>query len=322
VSPSAAATPTPDGREPLPFPDVQSHGVATIAFSRPILSSIDLPIACEWTSPTVAAYFYPTPATISLGGEAVSIYFEPRSPGYGFRLGREGAASYGPGPNSGNVGLERVGEGWSSGTLWFDIGVETQLSGPLQVPIEDWLRPLGDDPSLRWLQGTVTWSCEPAPPTVVEPEPEGTFDPGPTLPPLPHLTLVTDDVVREGIDACGASIEIDGHIVSESCGPSFQAPSVDYIVRVREGDDLRFVLSTGWRFEGWSMGVVSQIEAERSHGYAPDTFEVVQRGDATSGPAIQVEAPAVGDWTVVLSWTGVRDDDRVSWSDHFRVLVE
>jgi hypothetical protein len=322
ASPSAAASPTPDGREPLPYPDAQSHGVATIAFSRPILSSIDLPIACEWTSPTVAAYFYATPATVSLGGEAVSIYFEPRSPGYGFRLGHEGAASYGPGPNSGKVGLERVGEGWSSGTLWFDIGVETQLGGPLLVPIEDWLRPLGDDPSLRWLQGTVTWSCEPAPPTVLEPEPEPSIEPGPTFPPLPRLTLVTDGVVRDAVSGCGASIDIDGYTAADSCGPSFQALGVDYIVRVREGDDLRFVLPVGWRFERWSLGWVNQIEAERWHGEQPDGFELVRTGEATNGRALETDAPPAGDWSVRLDWTGARDTDSFSAPDYFRVLVE
>lgn len=322
TSPSIAPSPTPDGRAPLPYPDAQSHGVATITFSRPVLSSIDLPIACEWTSPTEAAYFYPTPATITLGGEDVSIDFGPRSPGYGFRIEREGAASYGPGPSSGNVGLEEVGEGWSSGTLWFDIGVDPATYGPLQVPIEDWLRPLGGDPLFRWLMGTVTWSCEPAPPTVVEPEPEDSFDPGPTRPPLPGVTLVTEEVRRDAVAGCGGFIEIDGFTGIDECGPSFQALGVDYIVRVRRGDNLRFVLSEGWQFEDWSLGWVSQIEAERWHSEQPDTFEIVRTGGPTNGRVLEVDEPPVGDWSVQFSWTGGRGDDSIAEIDYFRVLVE
>lgn len=291
ASPAVAPSPTPDDRLPVAYPDVQSNGMATLAFSRPVLPSIDLPLVCEWTSPTEAAYFYPTRSTVSLGGEDVSIYFEPRSPGYGFRIGREGAASYGPGPQSGVVGLDRVGDGWASGTLRFDLTVDLQVSGPLQMPIEEWVRPIGGDPSMRWLQGTVTWSCEPAPPTVEDPEPSGSPEPDPTFPPLPRLTLVTDEVQRDAVSGCGASIDIDGYTAADSCGPSFRALGVDYIVRVREGGNLRFVLPAGWRFERWSLGWVSQIEAERWHAEQPDTFETVRTGEATNGRVLEVDEP-------------------------------
>jgi hypothetical protein len=204
----------------------------------------------------------------------------------------------------------------------FDLTTNPQTFGPLQVPVEEWVRPIGGDPSLRWLTGTVTWSCEPAPPTVAEPEPAGTIDPGPTFPPLPRLTLVTDDVVRDAVSGCGASIDIDGYTAADSCGPSYQALGVDYIVRVRVGENLRFVLPTGWRFDRWSLGWVSQIEAERWHAEQPDMFEVVRTGGATNGRVLEVDAPPVGDWSVRLDWAGAREDDSFTSPDYFRVLVD
>lgn len=174
---------------------------------------------------------------------------------------------------------------------------------------------------MRWLAGTVSWRCEPTPPTVVEPLPQESLAPDPTFPPLPRLTLVRGDLHRDAVSGCGGFIDIGGFTASDSCGPSYQALGVDYIVRVPAGEKLRFVLPPGWRFERWALGWASQIEAERWHAEEPDTFETVRAGEATDGRVLEVDAPPVGDWSVRLDWTGARGDDRFGVPDYFRVLV-
>ena len=326
ASAPAVPSPTTDVRPSLLYPDVQSHGVVTVAFSRPALPSLDLDLVCEWVSPAEVGYFYVAPSSRSIAGEQVYFEVQPRSPGYQFWIGRKGAASYQPGPTTGNVALSEIGQGWVSGSMWFDgLSPDPKTgpgSGPLPVPIEEWVRPLGGDPALKHLSGTVTWACEPAPATVPSPGQVASEEPGHTFPPFPRLTLVGGEVRRQAVSGCGASIDIGGYTAADSCGPSFQALGVDYIVRIPEGGRLRFELPTGWRFVSWSLGRVSQIDAERWRGEQPASFETVQTGDATDGPILQLDAPPKGDWSVRLDWRGASGSDSFGVPDYFRVLVE
>jgi len=322
--PSRAPSPTADARPPLLYPEVQSHGVVTVAFSEPALPAIAFDFVCDWVSPVEVDDFYIAPST-SLAGEQVSFAIQPRTPSYPFVIWRESAASYVQSPSTGDVALSEVGEGWVSGSMRFirlapnpEFRVE---AGPLQTSIEEWLRPIGGDPSLSRLSGTVTWACEPAPPTVSTPGPVVSEEPWPTVPPLPRLTLVARDVRREAVSGCGATIEIGGYAGADSCGPSFQALGVDYVVRVPESGKLRFELPTGWHFVGWSLGWVTQIEAERWHGEEPNTFKTIRTGTATRGRTLELDAPPVGDWSIRLDWRGARGDDRFGIPDYFRVIV-
>ena len=319
---SMAPSPTADARPPLSYPDVQSLGLLTVTFSEPALPPIYLHFACAWVSPVDVGYLSISPSA-SLGGEQVSFEVQPRSSGYQFSIGREGAASYRPRPGIGYVALGEVGAGWANGSLSFNGLAPDPYAGPgpLTTSIEEWVRPIGGDPTLARLSGTVTWACEPAPPTVPTPGPVATEQPGPTIPPIPHLTLISGDVHREAVSGCGTSIYIGGYSYGESCGPSFQALGVDYVVRVPEGGKLRFELPAGWHFVGWYLGWVTQIEAERWHGEEPDTFRRSQTGTATSGRTLEVDAPPPGDWSVRLDWRGARGDDRFGVPDYFRVIV-
>ena len=322
-SPIADASPTADARPPLPYPKVQSHGLVTVAFRKPALPSVNLDLVCEWVSPVDVGYFYVVPSPKPFAGEQVYFEVQPKSPGYQFWIGRKNAASYHPGPRTGSVALDEIGDGWASGSMWFNGLAPDPYAGPgpLTTSIEAWVRPIGGDATLARLSGTVTWACEPAPPTVPTPGPVSTEQPAPTIPPLPHLTLVSGDVHREAVSGCGTSIYIGGYTAADSCGPSFQALGVDYIVRVPKGGKLRFELPAGWHFAGWYLGWVTQIEAERWHGEEPDTFRGSQTGTATSGRTIEVDAPPPGDWSVRLDWRGARGDDRFGVPDYFRVIV-
>lgn len=322
--PTHTPSPSADVRPPLLSPEVQSYGVVTVAFSEPALPAIAFDFVCDWVSAVEVGDFYIAPST-SLAGEQVSFAIQPRTPSYPFMIWRERAASYVPSPSTGDVALSVVGEGWASGSMWF-IGLAPNpefrvAAGPLQTSIEEWLRPIGGDPLLSRLSGTVTWACEPAPPTVPTPGPVASEEPWPTVPPLPRLMLVTPEVRREAVSGCGGSIEIGGYAGADSCGPSFQALGVDYVVRVPEGGRLRFELPTGWHFVGWSLGWVTQVEAERWHGEQPDTFETIQVGAATRGRILELDAPPAGDWSIRLDWRGARGDDRFSRPDYFRVIV-
>jgi len=322
ASPSIAPNPTPDGTEPFAYLDFQSHGTVTIAFSRPQLPSIDFDLVCEWSAPTEAVYFYIKPSPTTFGGESLSFDIAPRSPHHEFVIWRDGAASYLP--SVGGVALSRVGDGWANGSMWFEGPRPDPRPGPglLEMPIEEWLRPIGGDPALQALSGTVSWAREPPPPTLPEPEPQGSFEPDPTFPPFPQLTLASGDVRRASVLGCGVTIAIGEFSGGDSCGPSFQALSVDHIVRVPAGGNLRFQLPADWHFVHWSLGWVSQLEAERWHGEQPASFESIDRDEAAAGRILDLTAPPVGDWAVVLNWMGASGEDSFGAPSYFRVLVE
>ena len=198
---------------------------------------------------------------------------------------------------AGCAGAAATGPGWTFGPT---TPVDSIAPGPRATPAA---------------------SSAPAPQTVPTPGPVATEQPGHTIPPLPHLTLVSGNVHREAVSGCGATIEIGGYTAADSCGPSFQVLGVDYVVRVPEGGTLRFELPAGWHFVGWSLGWVTQIEAERWRGQEPDTFRTGQTSTATSGRTLVVVAPPAGDWSVRLDWRGARGDDRFGVPDYFRVIV-
>jgi hypothetical protein len=186
----------------------------------------------------------------------------------------------------------------------------------------EWVRPIGSDPALASLSGTATWTCEPAPSTVPTPAPAISEAPERTVPPLPALALVEGDRREFGLDGCGALIDIDGWQGGDSCGPSFQAPGTDRIVRLHAGEALRFELPPGWHFTGWSVGWVSTAEAARWRGEQPDTFQHVEDGKAKAGFLLEIAAPPAGDWTIRVDWSGERGADSIQWPDYFRVVVE
>jgi hypothetical protein len=322
----AASTPAPtrDTRLPLAYPDVQSHGTLMIAFRSPTLPVLRTDLVCEWASPTLVGSFYEPPNT-AFGGETVSLEFLPNSDtGPLFEIGREDAASYRAGPTTGTIGVTSHAADWSNGQLDFaDLAPdpETALPGPIPTPLSTWVRPIGNDPFLARLTGTVSWTCEPAPPTVAIPGPVVSEAPGPTMPPIPKLALVEGDRHDFGVDGCGAGGDIDGYVFGESCGPSFQAPGDEHIVRIRAGTKLRFELPTGWHVTTWSVGWVTTAEAVRWRGEQPDTFRQVAHDDSSSGRVLEVTAPPTGDWTVFVSWSAARGDDSISWPDYFRVVV-
>ncbi|MBA3876194.1 MAG: hypothetical protein C0498_04530 [Anaerolinea sp.] len=293
----------------------------TVVFNDPALPSIDLQFVCDWISPVEVGDLY-IARSASLAGERVELVIEP--PRNRFEIWRENAASYVPRPGLGYVALSKVGEGWASGSMWFEGLAPDPYPGPgpLRTTIEDWVRPVGGDPSLNRLSGTVTWACEPAPRTVPTLGPVVSQPPQPTIPPLPRLTLVSGEVRRDAVSGCGGFIDIGGYQAADSCGPSFQALDVDYAVRIPQRGTLRFELPAGWRFDSWSLGWVAQFEAERWHGEQPDTFETIQTGGPTNGRILELDAPPIGDWTVRLDWIGARGADRFGAPAYFRVVVE
>ncbi len=327
ASPTERPTPSASLRPALRYPEEQSYGAATIAFTTPAIDPVTITMACEWTSPTEVGSFYPD-GPVMFRGESVWIEINPRaaSPRM-FSIGREDAASYWPGRKTGDVVLAETTPDWSAGTIRFDHlapDPESAGPGPIPTPLADWVRPIADDPSMARLSGTVTWTCEPPPPTVVTPPPRPVHTPKPErpLPPIPSLTLVDGDRNERGLDGCPSSFRIDGFEASTDCGPSFRAPGSKHIVPVHVGDTLRFTLPGAWRFSSWEVGRVAQSEAVRWRGEVPDTYGVVAKDGRPHGQSFETAAPPVGDWTILVSWTAVRDDDEIAWSDYFRVVVE
>lgn len=321
AGPSSPPSPATNAQSPTPTSAAESSGLATVAFSNRKLPSIDLSFACQWVSPVEVGNLS-IAGSASLVGDQVMFFIEPRA--NRFEIWRENAANYMARPGLGSTALSAVGPGWASGSMWFEGLAPDPYPGPgpLRTSIEEWVRPIGGNPSLNRISGTTIWACEPAPPDIPTPGPVGSDEPRSTVPPLPGLTLVSGGVRRDAVSGCGGFISIGGYQAADSCGPSFKALDVDYAVRVPEGGTLRFELPVGWRFEQWSLGWVTQFEAERWHGEQPDTFELIQTGGTTNGRLLELDTPPIGDWTVRLDWIGARGADRFGMPAYFRVLVK
>ena len=244
-----------------------------------------------------------------------------------FAIYRGEFASYVPGdPQTGTAELVDTAADWASGTIRFDglaPDPETAPPGPLPSPLADWVRPLGGDPAMASLTGTVTWLCEPAPPSLPtpgpivseEPAPIASDQPGPPYPDgVPPLALVSGDQRRFGVTDCGY------HPLDYCWDAGYGALSVESIVRIPSEGCSDFELPAECRFVRWSLGWVSQSEHERWRGYWPDTFEIVGAGESTDGPVLELAAPPAGDWSIRLGWHS--DCDPYDYiDDQFRVVV-
>jgi hypothetical protein len=316
----------------------------TISFSSPPMPAVTVLVICVWALGPTVADWDPTDEfsgqlSSVLAGEPVGLEFNPQatsSRGTGspyfywgsplFVIDRgEDVASYVPGPETGTVELVETSGDWASGTIRFDglaPDPESAPPGPLPSPLSDWIRPLGGDPAMASLTGKVTWLCEPAPPSVpiVDPilseeaSPMVSEEPGPNPDDPPPVALVSGDQRAFGVTECG------WHPGDNCSGTTVDALGVEYIVRIPIGGMLRFELPAGCRFDGWSLGWVSQREHERWRGEWPDTFETVGAGENSGINVLELAAPPVGDWSVSLSW-GSECAAYGGASDRFRVVV-
>lgn len=341
ASPAATAIPDPTGTpvasvEPQPslsYPEVQSRGELTITFESPAAAAIALPIACEWTTPDRVGWLTVLEQAW-IAGEPVQVDVNLVDPQNeiaatsAFWISREAAAAYAawPAGATGTVAFVERAPGDASGTIRFDElrpEIESAPPGPLPTPLDMWARPLGGDADYQTISGEAAWVCQPAPATVPRPGPVVTEEPLPTLPVLPKLRLVAGEQRETGLTGCGGSFSVDGSSGSDSCGPSFQAPGDDRIVRIAAGQRLRFALPQGWSFTAWRLGWVLQSEAERFRAAVPDSYAEYANSEDASGRVIELEAPPTGDWTVLLTWSATRGADEMSvWPDYFRVIVE
>ena len=325
-SPSAVPSPSPEPRPSLRYPDVQSLGELTIAFESPVAVPITAPISCEWVSTDQVGWLTILEAP-RIAGEAVSIELALGQDASPLSFYRDDAAAYAAWPSgaTGTVMLVERSTRADSGTIRFeDLRPEAESAppGPLPSPLEAWLRPLGDDPAYARISGTVHWACAPAPATVPTPGPTITEEPRPSLPDLPQVSLVAGGQRQTGVTGCGGGFSIGGSSGSDSCGPSFQAPGEDRIVRLEGSARLRFELPDGWTFATYRLGWVLRSEAERFRSLVPDSFAEHAASDDASGRVLELEAPPAGDWTVRLTWSATRGaDEMLGWPDYFRVIV-
>jgi hypothetical protein len=205
--PTAAATPapSPSARPALAYPDVQSYGTVTVSFTSPAIDPLKIDLTCEWSTPTEVSWLYPKDP-VAFGGESVSFDLVPDAEGSGqFRIARDGAAGYGPTAMTGHVQVVATTPDGASGSIRFEDlapDPETAEPGPLPSPLAEWIRPIGRDPELASLTGTVDWACEPAPATVPTRAPSVSEAPAPTTPPLPALALRDGDRRELGVDGC------------------------------------------------------------------------------------------------------------------------
>lgn len=333
-APEPAATPASVEPQPsLPNPEVQSRGELTITFESPAAAPIALSIACEWTTPDRVGWLTVLEQP-SIAGERVRVDVNlvdsqnESSATSAFWIFRGESAAYAAWPTgaTGRVAFVERAPGDVSGTVRFDDlrpEVESAEPGPLPTPLDAWARPLGGDADYQTISGEAAWVCQPAPATVPPPEPVVSEEPWPTPPVLPKLRLVAGEQRVTGVTGCGGGFTIDGSSTSDSCGPSFQAPGDDRIVRVAAGRRLRFALPEGWSFTAWRLGWVLQSEAERFRAAVPGSYAEYAHSEDASGHVLELEAPPTGDWTVRLTWSARRGADEMSgWPDYFRVIVE
>ena len=140
LSPPLSPTPSPtaDPRPPLEFPDLQSHGTATLLFGSPAIPPVTFQLACFWApswdaddsheGATLEGVRASGPLSILLAGEPADVWlgvgeefeYEPSEWGPLLVIHRHGAASYVAGPTTGTVQLVEASADRTSGTLRFE----------------------------------------------------------------------------------------------------------------------------------------------------------------------------------------------------------
>jgi hypothetical protein len=306
----------------------QSLGIQRWQFESPIVPDFSYQVTCQWYSSAQLGDVY-TIGTQQLFGEDVSFdiafgdQIEPS-----IYVGRDGHASYRPGPTTGSVELTEHAADWSSGTMAFtDLAPdpETAEPGPLPTPSDGWTKPIGGEPATAKLSGTVSWDCGSPPANLPSPEPVSSESPAPdtTPPPFPNPQLAVGDQSRRGEFGCGVTYEIDGSGGADACGPvQYQIVGANRTIRIRAGEMLTFRLPGSWTFVRWTVGWAPEADAEAYRGAQPDSFAVKAEDSTASGSTITVQAPPEGEWSVVLGWSGKDGSDTMNATSFYRVIVE
>ena len=330
-----AALDDPDLERPaLEYPNLQSYGAVVISFSSPDWPAITRATSCLWepggeySDPAVRAL---QRFSIVLAGEQAEIWMgRPMTFGHSleFAIHRHGAASYVAGLGTGSVEYLGVATDWSSGAMRFDdLAPSPATARPLGVSLAHWLRPLGVDPAMAALRGTVKWACD-SPPELPSQE---EISCNPTNPPNPFclgdpapITLVVDDQRQGGANLCGG-------FAGDTCGPRPYALPADFAVTVRTGHSLRFELPDGGsHFVRWSLEWAAQDDAERYEawehslepvGYLEEPWHEIDNGVLSESSVLEFTAPPPGDWSLQLGWTDDRADEGGNIASLFRVVV-
>ncbi len=331
-SPTAYARPVipyPDQERPaLQYPDLESYGAARVTLTSPDQPAITGAMSCLWepggefSEPSVVVL---QNFSIMLAGERVEIWLES----YEFTIHRHGAASYVAGPGTGSVENVDIAEDGSSGTTRFDgLAPNPETAGSPSIKLADWIRPLGGNPAMARLTGTVEWACEQPPPTLHSELGGGCSASGGSslicLDAPGPIVLVVDDRRQVGVNACGG-------FFGDICGPPLEPLPAENIVRVPTGGLLRFELpDERSHFLRWSLSWAAQSDAERwqtqfeSSVDGPDfevAFQLIDEGGPSEGSVLEFRAPPPGDWSVQLYREDDRDDEAASTTSFFRVVV-
>jgi len=364
-APASIAMPTADAGPPLAFPDLQSHGTATISFSSPATPPVTYQLACFWTpewyddydvdsgvekhefqGATLAGVRALEPFAALLAGEPADVWLgvgpelgdvpSEWHPGHLLIIHRHGAASYVAGPTTGTVELVEASADRTSGTIRFErLAPDPETTPPGEAVLADWIKPLGGDPVMASLSGTLSWQCDPAPDTIATYDlyDEGWPEGWPSIgePPFGRcdaypLVLVSGAQSRSGVGACVSPCD--------SCGPdSFFSLDADQTVTVPVGGTLRFELADpGTHFIRWSLRWATQSEAELATQHEEEgdyefasPFKLIDEGRYSEGPILEFPAPPPGEWSVSLGWhdhpAGYESGNLAFGTDYFRVIV-
>jgi hypothetical protein len=322
VEPTAPASPAPSL-----YAD-QSLGIERWQFVSTIVPDFSYQVTCQWYS-SAQLGDVSTIGTQQLFGEDVSFDI-----GFGDQveptiyIGRDGHASYRPGPTTGSVELTEHAANWSSGTMTFaDLAPdpETADPGPLPTPADGWTKPIGGESATAKLTGTVSWDCGSPPANLPSPEPASSESPVPdaTHPPFPNPQLVVGDQSRRGEFGCGIAYEIDGSSGVDDCGPvPYEVVGANRTIRIQAGEKLTFTLPGPWAFVRWTVGWAPEADTEAYRGAQPDSFLVKAEDNTASGSTITVQAPPQGEWSVVLGWSGKDGPDTMDARSFYRVIVQ
>jgi hypothetical protein len=278
------------------------------------------------SNPTVVELRGPS---VVLAGELVDLWLGREWPGTfdsAFSIHRHDAASYVAGPGTGSTVVDDMAPDRSSGRIRFDsLAPSAVTASSPAISMDAWVRPLGGDPSMGILTGSVEWVCEPPPLTFAVdaaicgngPSPLCLGDPGPVV-------LVVDGERRHGVNRCGSA-------PGDTCGPTVYSLPAKHIAVVSVGGVLRFELQDEEsHFLGWSMRWARQDDAERWTRQAESgsdepleqpVFDLIAEGGPAEGRAIELLAPPPGDWSVELEWTDDRNDEWGPVKTLFRIVV-
>lgn len=316
TAPPATAPPTASS-SPGAVPGAgESAGTMTLRIDPPVDFELSVATTCGWAPDQplrVRDLSSINGPVLVVRGERLKVFVRPDEPEAALALLRTAAdgterADYAQTRATGDaVTLTTAGD-HAHGTATFH-GLGTNAS---RVPVERlpmkraiFGQPLGNKADARLINGSVDWTCEPAPAGYQPSPPEPTPVPQGDQMQVPTISLSGAGRSRDGVAPCPQGTTAAGTVSKPDCGFFWPAPD-DYPGTLVVPRNARLLLTaeSGWRIAAWSVRISTLADVEATLG-DPKSKKVLFAGSKRNAPvpSLFFDAPAKGTWVIQADLT-------------------